>query len=246
MKFSIKLPTKSSHKLRLIQSAAKTESRYRVPKVKVKFSIKFPTKFLHKLRLIKFVAKIESRYRRVKGQGRRAAMFELAQVLIVVGIFVTLLFFLWRGAVGIQKTIFEKRREVVAINQRVESERKLRQDYARAKDVLPVLETFFPAEEGIPLFLSRIDEAASIFGVVITTEIGEKTLHEGVPGLALSLKTNLELASLIQFLQSLQKLPYILQIHSVDIVTPHGVSASGDVKIHMTLFMREEMLDTSN
>lgn len=189
-----------------------------------------------------FLVNLRWRLKKIKGEGKRAIIFELAQFLIILGILGGGLFFSFSNAQGLQDSILEKRKIIAAINQRLASEASLRKDSERLLDSLPRMQGLFPAESDLATFLNRIELIGDSFGTLILTEIGNKeaaTEGGGVSVLPLSFKANLTLSVLGQFFERLEALPYIIQVSSFEIIAADGVDkTTGQAQVRGTLFIK--------
>ena len=189
-----------------------------------------------------FLVHLRWRLKKIRGEGKRAVIFELAQFFIILGILGGGLSVLFLNTRALQNSIFEKRKLITAIDQRLASEASLRKDSGRLKGVFPRMAGLLPTESDLPSFLSKVELTGDSLGALVIIEFGSKEATaeaSGVSALAVSFKTNVTLSSLGQFFERLGALPYIIQVSSFEVIAPEGVDkTTGQSQIKGSLFIR--------
>ena len=197
---------------------------------------------LSKLLSPEFLVKIRWRLKKIKGEGKRAIIFEVAQFFIILAILGGVLVALLFNARSYEDSIFEKRRLAAAIDQRLASEASLRKDSERLKDISSRMSALFPAESDLVTFLSKVEQIGDSLGALVVTEFGSKTAASeasGVEALAVSFKTNLTLSSLAKFFEGLETLPYIIKVSAFEIIAPDGVDkTTAQAQVNGSLFVK--------
>lgn len=193
--------------------------------------------FLSKTRLS--LARSKTKLRRMKGEGKKAVIFEFVLFLILVSILGGSAYALFLGSKSFQDSIFEKRKIIASIDKRLDAERELRKDFDRTRDAMARMEELFPGDDGLFQFLGEVDAIADSIGVSMTTELGEKKDEGGVNSLNFVLTSDLDLDSLIAVIQKLEDMAYIIRVDSFEMISPEGIYVpSGKAKINATLFMK--------
>lgn len=197
------------------------------------------TKLKLKVAAPNFFGGLSIRWKKIKGEGKRAVVFEFLQFLLIIGILSGFLFFLFLNAKFLQASLFEKRKLIAAVDERIASEARLREDSKIVQDALDRMHSLFPSQDDLPTFLNRVEEILGSFGASVTINLGEKGAGDGVATLPFTVETNLTLSTLRRFFESLGSLPYIIQMQTFEIISPEGIEKSaGKVKMRGTLFMR--------
>lgn len=193
--------------------------------------------FLTKARLS--LAKSKTKLRRMKGEGKRAIIFEFVQFLIIITILGGSAYALFLGSKSFQDSIFEKRKIIASIDKRLDAERELREDFDRTRDVMGRMEELFPSDDDLLKFLGEVDAIADSIGVFITTELGEKKDDGGTNSLNFTVTSDLDLDNLIKVIEKLEDMTYIIGVDSFEMISPEGINvSSGKAKVNAKLFMK--------
>jgi hypothetical protein len=143
------------------------------------------------------------------------------------------------------KTIGLMRNELITLNQQkaiISAASAINSQY---KDEISAISQVFPNEETIPQFIQILEndiksssDSYSPIKFNSLTPIAEGDNQF----LLMTITMNTDLPKLVQFLQTVEKLPYMMHVTGISVKTPSGFTGKGEILIGMKVYVQNPFI----
>ena len=145
----------------------------------------------------------------------------------------------------ISKSVIEKKTGSFVLEKRSETTERLRQDLNLIGENETKVENALPSIDNVPDVLAAFESVANETSLHISINLGSPVPYKGnsnfeISSVDYSATLNGNIETLIRFLKSYERLPFLASISSISIVsTPEGWTANSQITIPGRIFVKQ-------
>lgn len=164
--------------------------------------------------------------------------YTLGAIILAALVGVNILFLVF--ATNAAKTITLLKKESAMLVQDRQTFASSEQLYNSYKDDMDLISAVFPSEETIPTFIRTLEDLTRAFADEYTVKFVSLTplVEEDKLYLLLTVTMKTDAARFIQFLASLEQLPYMTHVTSIQVQTPEGYTGKEEVTLGLKLYVK--------
>lgn len=170
--------------------------------------------------------------------------YTLSAVILAALVGIDLLFLVF--TTNVAKTVTLLKKEAATLEQDKQIISSSEQLYDTYRKEIELISAVFPNEETFPTFIRTLEDLIRIFADEYTVKFTSLTplVEQEKLFLLLSLSMKTDNLRLTQFLVSLEQLPYMTHVTSIQAKTPEGFTGQGEVTLGLKLYVKNPFVAT--